>query len=424
MKISFTLNQQFSRLLFLLLLASMCNSPVLLQAEQPVRKPVVLTERARKLHQQCLVIDGHNDLPWTMRQKAASSFKQADISLPQPQFHTDIPRLRQGNVGAQFWSAYVPSETRKDRRAAHETLEQIDLIHRMIKRYPETFEMASTADDIERIHKSGKIASMIGVEGGHSIENSLSLLRIFYGLGVRYMTLTHSDSLDWADSATDDAKNQGLSPFGEEVVLSMNRLGMLVDISHVSQDTMDDVLRVSKAPVIASHSSARAIADHVRNVPDEILVKVKQNGGVVMVNYFSGFVVPESAKQMTFMFQKRRELKQKFPKESDFRREYNQWKSKQKMKPGTIHDVVDHIDHIVKVAGVEHVGIGSDFDGVSSLPTQLEDVTTYPLITQTLLDRGYNDQQIKQIMGDNLMRVLREAEQVAKQMRKNGTDSE
>lgn len=423
MKVSFTLNKQFSRLLFLLLLASMFNSPVLLQAEQPVRKPVVLTEGARKLHQQCLVIDGHNDLPWTMRQKAASSFKQADISLPQPQFHTDIPRLRQGNVGAQFWSAYVPSETRKDRRAAHETLEQIDLIHRMIKRYPETFEMASTADDIERIHKSGKIASMIGVEGGHSIENSLSLLRIFYGLGVRYMTLTHSDSLDWADSATDDAKNQGLSPFGEEVVSSMNRLGMLVDISHVSQDTMDDVLRVSKAPVIASHSSARAIADHVRNVPDEILVKVKHNGGVVMVNYFSGFVVPESAKQMTFMFQKRRELKQEFPKESDFRREYNQWKSKQKMKPGTIHDVVDHIDHIVKVAGVEHVGIGSDFDGVSSLPSQLEDVATYPLITQALLDRGYNDQQIKQIMGENLMRVLREAEQVAKQMRKNGTDS-
>ncbi len=419
MKIGFILNQQFSRLLFLLLLVSMFNSPILLQAEQPVRKPVVLTERARKLHQQCLVIDGHNDLPWTMRQKAASSFKQADISLLQPQFHTDIPRLRQGNVGAQFWSAYVPSETSKERRAAHETLEQIDLIHRMVKRYPETFEMAATADDIERIHKSGKIASMIGVEGGHSIENSLSLLRIFYGLGVRYMTLTHSDSLDWADSATDDAKNKGLSPFGEEVVLSMNRLGMLVDISHVSQETMDDVLRVSKAPIIASHSSARAIADHVRNVPDEILLKVKQNGGIVMVNYFSGFVVPESAKQMTSMFQKRRELKQKYPKEADFRREYNQWKSKQKMKPGTIHDVVDHIDHIAKVAGVEHVGIGSDFDGVSSLPTQLEDVATYPLITQALLDRGYNDQQIKQIMGENLMRVLREAEQVAKSLQKN-----
>ncbi|WP_339733084.1 dipeptidase [uncultured Gimesia sp.] len=406
----------WAKRVLLTLAFSLILTPGLLPAEQPDRKPVVLTERARKLHQECLVIDGHNDLPWAMRQKAASSFKQADISQPQPKFHTDIPRLRKGNVGAQFWSAYVPSETRLERRAAHNTLEQIDLIHRMIKRYPETFEMASTADDIERIHKSGKIASMIGVEGGHSIENSLSLLRVFYGLGVRYMTLTHSDSLDWADSATDDAKNKGLSPFGEEVVLTMNRLGMLVDISHVSPETMDDVLRVSKAPIIASHSSARAIADHARNVPDDILLKIKQNGGVVMVNYFSGFVVPESARQMTEMFNVRRELKQKYPKESEFNREYNRWKSSHKMKPGTIHDVVDHIDHIAKVAGVEHVGIGSDFDGVSSLPKQLEDVATYPLITQALLDRGYTDQQIKQIMGQNLMRVLREAEKVAKQL--------
>lgn len=397
---------------------TMAFTPKIAFSQKQNRKPVVLTDRARKLHQSCLVIDGHNDLPWALREKAASSFKQADISMPQPRFHTDIPRLRQGNVGAQFWSAYVPSETRLERRSAHNTLEQIDLIHRMIKRYPETFEMASTADDIERIQKAGKIASMIGVEGGHSIENSLSLLRIFYGLGVRYMTLTHSDSLDWADSATDSAKSQGLSPFGEEVIRTMNRLGMLVDISHVSIETMEDALRVSEAPVIASHSSARAIADHVRNVPDEILLKVKQNNGIVMVNYFSGFIVPESAQQMTEMFQVRRELKKKFPKESDFRREYNQWKSSHKMIPGTIHDVVDHIDHIAKVAGVDHVGIGSDFDGVSTLPSQLEDVATYPLITQALLDRGYDETQIKKIMGQNLLRVLRDAEQVAKQLKK------
>lgn len=392
------------------------------QAEPPARKPVVLTDRARELHRQCLVVDGHNDLPWTMREKAASSFKQADIAQPQPKFHTDIPRLREGNVGAQFWSAYVPAETSQERRAAHYTLEQIDLIHRMIKRYPDVFEMASTADDIERIHKSGKIASMIGVEGGHSIENSLSLLRVFYGLGVRYMTLTHSDTLDWADSATDTAKHDGLSPFGEEVVRTMNELGMLVDISHVSQATMEDVLRVSQAPIIASHSSARAVADHVRNVPDEILVKVKENGGVVMVNYFSGFVVPESARQMTEMFHVRRELKKKYPDETEFNREYNRWKSSHKMQPGTIHDVVDHIDHIAKVAGVEHVGIGSDFDGVSTLPAQLEDVSTYPLITQALLDRGYTDQQIKQIMGLNLLRVMREAEQVARRLQKQTKD--
>lgn len=415
MKIIFGLLRQINRrLVWPLTVVSLALTLVV--GEEPDRKPVILTDRARQLHQQCLVIDGHNDLPWAMREKAASSFKQADIAESQPQFHTDIPRLKQGNVGAQFWSAYVPSDTRKERRSAHYTLEQIDLIHRMIKRYPDTFEMAATADDIDRIHKSGKIASMIGVEGGHSIENSLSLLRIFYGLGVRYMTLTHSESLDWADSATDTAISDGLSPFGEEVVLTMNQLGMLVDISHVSPATMDDVLRVSKAPVIASHSSARAIADHARNVPDEILVKVKQNGGVVMVNYFSGFIVPESAKQMTEMFHIRRELKQKYPKETDYNREYNRWKSSHKMTPGTIHDVVDHIDHIVKVAGVDHVGIGSDFDGVSTLPAQLEDVSTYPLITQALLDRGYTDQQIKQIMGQNLMRVLRQAEQVAKQL--------
>ena len=396
--------------------------PCVTEAAPPERKPVVLTDRARELHRQCLVVDGHNDLPWTMREKAASSFKQADIAQPQPRFHTDIPRLRQGNVGAQFWSAYVPAETSQERRAAHYTLEQIDLIHRMIKRYPDVFEMASTADDIERIHKSGKIASMIGVEGGHSIENSLSLLRVFYGLGVRYMTLTHSDTLDWADSATDTAKHDGLSPFGEEVVRTMNELGMLVDISHVSQATMEDVLRVSQAPIIASHSSARAVADHVRNVPDEVLVKVKENGGVVMVNYFSGFVVPESARQMTEMFNVRRELKKKYPDETEFNREYNRWKSSHKMEPGTIHDVVDHIDHIAKVAGVEHVGIGSDFDGVSTLPVQLEDVSTYPLITQALLDRGYTDQQIKQIMGLNLLRVMREAEQVAGRLQQQTQD--
>ncbi|QDT28670.1 Membrane dipeptidase (Peptidase family M19) [Gimesia panareensis] len=416
MRMNYPQRSIFSLPILIPLLAALCLAPRLSLAAPPERKPIVLTDRARQLHQQCLVIDGHNDLPWTMKEKAASSFKQADIAKPQPQFHTDIPRLRQGNVGAQFWSAYVPAETRQERRAAHYTLEQIDLIHRMVKRYPETFEMASTADDIERIHKAGKIASMIGVEGGHSMENSLSLLRVFYGLGVRYMTLTHSDSLDWADSATDTAQNHGLSPFGEEVVRTMNELGMLVDISHVSPETMEDVLRVSQAPIIASHSSARAVADHVRNVPDDILVKIKQNGGVVMVNYFSGFVVPESAKQMTEMFNVRRELKAKYPKESDFNREYNRWQSSHKLKPGTIHDVVDHIDHIVKVAGVEHVGIGSDFDGVSTLPSQLEDVSTYPLITQALLDRGYTDQQIKQIMGQNLLRVMREAELVAKRL--------
>ena len=407
-----------------ILAAIACNPGGFAQSADPPplrkpRPPVVLTERAKRLHAQCLVVDGHNDLPWMMRTKAGSSFKKVDIAKPVPQFHTDIPRLRKGNVGAQFWSAYPPANTRQQHRAARFTLEQIDLIRRMVKRYPDTFEMAGTADDILRIRKKGKIACLIGVEGGHAIENSISLLRIYYGLGVRYMTLTHSDTIEWADSATDKPKHGGLSPFGEEVVREMNRLGMLVDISHVSVETMKDALRVSKAPIIASHSSARAVADHARNVPDDVLKLVKKNRGVIMVNFFSGFVVPSSAKQMTKMFEVSRALQKKYPDEREYKREYAKWRRGQKIAAGTIHDVVDHIDHIVKVAGVDCVGIGSDFDGVTKLPKQLDDVGSYPLITQELLNRGYSDAQVKKIMGGNALRALREAEAVAKTLRKD-----
>lgn len=381
------------------------------------KKPIKLTKRALDLHQRSLVIDGHNDLPWAMRTKAGSSFDQADIAQPQPRFHTDIARLRKGGVGAQFWSAYAPAETRQQKRAARFVLEQIDLIHRMVRRYPETFELAKTVDDIERIHKQGKIASMIGVEGGHAIENSLALLRMYYRLGVRYMTLTHSDTLDWADSATDEQKFGGLTPFGEDVVRTMNELGMLVDISHVSVETMQDALRVSTAPIIASHSSAYAIAQHPRNVPDHVLRQMKKNGGVIMVNYFSGFVVPESAKRMAKMFDARRELRKKHPDDTDFNKALARWRREHPILPGSIHDVLDHIDHIVKVAGIDHVGLGSDFDGVSMLPSQLQDVSTYPYITQGLLDRGYSEPQIKKILGTNLLRALREAERVSRELK-------
>lgn len=382
-------------------------------AEPQERRPVVLTERARELHRSAIVIDGHNDLPWVMREKAGSSFDRADIARPQPQFHTDIARLRAGGVGGQFWSAYAPAETRQQRRAAQYVLEQIDLIHRMIKRYPDTFELARTADDIVRIHGEGKIASLIGIEGGHAIEDSLPMLRRYYDLGARYMTLTHSDTLDWADSATDEPQHGGLTAFGEEVVRTMNDLGMLVDISHVSAETMDDALRVSRAPVIASHSSAYTIAPHPRNVPDDMLRRIKENGGVVMVNYFPGFVVPESARRMARMFDVRRELRAKHADDAEFEKALELWRRENPIEPGTIHDVIDHIDHIVKVAGVDHVGLGSDYDGVTSLPGQLEDVSTYPLITQALLDRGYSDDDVRKILGENLLRALREAERVA-----------
>jgi membrane dipeptidase len=380
---------------------------------KPARLKVVLTDEALRVHRESFVFDGHNDLPWEMRTKVGGSFDNRDIAKPQPAMHTDIPRLKQGGVGAQFWSVYVPAEAAKTGKALQQTLEQIELVKAMIARYPNVFEQARTVANIERIRKEGKIASLIGVEGGHCIEDSLENLRRLHALGAGYMTLTHSDTLAWADSATDQGQHQGLSPFGEEVVREMNRLGMLVDLSHVSDETMKDALRISQAPIIFSHSSARAVAKHPRNVPDDVLALVKQNGGVVMVNFFPGFVVPESAQIMSQMFDKSRELRAKFPAEVDYQRERKRWETLHPYPAGSIHDVVDHIDHLVKVAGIDHVGLGSDFDGITKVPAQLEDVSTYPFITQELLNRGYTPEQIHKIMSGNILRVMRRAEDVA-----------
>jgi membrane dipeptidase len=274
--------------------------------------------------------------------------------------------------------------------------------------------MAYSVDDILRIHKQGKIASLIGVEGGHSIDNSLGVLRMLYRLGARYMTLTHSETLDWADSATDKPRHNGLTAFGEKVVLEMNRMGMLVDISHVSADTMRHVLRVTKAPVIASHSSAFAVAAHPRNVPDDVLRLVAKNGGVVMVNFYPGFIVPEGARAMKEMFKVYRELKAKYPNRDDLRAALEQWLKEHSFDVGSIHTLVDHIDHIVKTAGIDHVGLGSDFDGINVVARQLEDVSCYPYITQELLNRGYSKEAILKVLGGNLLRVFRGAEEVAK----------
>jgi membrane dipeptidase len=279
----------------------------------------------------------------------------------------------------------------------------------MIARYPDTFGLALTADDVDRLHAEGKIASLIGVEGGHCIEESLNVLRKLYSLGARYMTLTHTDTLSWADSGTDEARNNGLTPFGREVVRTMNDLGMMVDLSHVSPKTMNDALDVSRAPVIFSHSSSSAVAEHPRNVPDQVLERIREKDGVVMVNFFSGFIVPESVKVNTDAYDVERELDKKYDKaEAD--RQMKLWKKDHPYPRGTIHNLLDHIDHIAKVAGVEHVGLGSDFDGVSVLPRQLDDVSCYPVITQGLIDRGYTDEQIQGILGGNLMRVFRAVE--------------
>ena len=377
-------------------------------------KPVTLGERALRIHRDLPVFDGHNDLPWALRERGADPLASTDLRQNQAELQTDLPRLRQGGVGAQFWSVYVPNSLDKSGAALETTLEQVDLVRRMIARYPDALELASTADDVERIRASGKIASLMGIEGGYSIEGSLAALRMFHALGVRYMTLTHSDTIPWADSATDAPQHGGLTAFGEEVVREMNRIGMLVDVSHVSVETMDDVLRVSTAPIIASHSSAYALAQHPRNVPDEILRRVAQNRGVVMVNFASGFIVAEAARKSLDFFQVRRELEAKYSDPAELDKALEEWRKAQDMPRGTVRDVVDHVEHIARVAGVDHVGLGSDFDGIRVLPEQLDDVSCYPYITQELLDRGWSERDIRKVLGENALRVLREAERVAR----------
>ncbi len=371
--------------------------------------PVVLTERGLRVHRAGLLIDGHNDLPWQIREKANFSLDRLDIAVLQPSVQTDLPRLRRGGVSGQFWVVYVDPGTERAGTATAEALAQFDLIHRMIERYDD-LELALTADDVERIHADGKIASLIGVEGGHMIQNSLDTLREFHRRGARYMGLTHSENTDWADSATDEPEHGGLTPFGEQVVREMNRLGMLVDIAHVSADTMRDALRVSTAPVIASHSSAYSVARHVRNVPDDVLGMIKRNRGVVMINFFSGYSHPVGAEAMSNYFETERALKARYPEEAAFRKAWRAWKDAHPIPAGTAHVLVDHIDHIVRVAGIDCVGLGSDYDGAGRMPQNMEDVAGYPYLTQALLDRGYNERDIHKIMGGNILRALRAAE--------------
>ena len=357
------------------------------------------------------MIDTHNDLPEMIHGGAAGNLNKMDPDKTLP-IDTDIPRLKQGLVGGQFFAAYVPSSY-IEKGGARFALEEIDIIDRFTKRSP-SLEAARTADDIVRIHKTGKIASLIGIEGGQAIENSLGTLRMFYNLGVRYMTLTHSSTTPWADAATDEPKHGGLTRFGEEVVHEMNRLGMMVDISHVSDGTMDDVLRISEAPVIFSHSSARALADHRRNVPDSILTRLAKNGGVVMVNFYPGFVNATAAKQAANVLDKEREFKAMYPNDPDkSAKAFTDFLSTFKTETGTLEEVANHIDHIRKVAGIDHVGIGADFGSLTQHPTGLDDVSRYPYLTAELIRRGYTDAEVKKVLGLNLLRVMREVEQAA-----------
>lgn len=372
-----------------------------------------LLARARSLMTQVPLIDGHNDLPWAMRNAARYDFGRIDIRQPQPTLHTDIPRLREGHVGAQFWSVYVPASLQGE-QAVVATLEQIDAVYEMVRRYPDTFELVRTADEVERVFKAGRIASMMGIEGGHSIGASLGALRMFKRLGVGYMTLTHSANVPWADASTDAERLGGLSRFGEEVVREMNRLGMLVDLSHVSPGTMAHALRVTASPVIFSHSSARALCDVPRNVPDDVLRRMPDNGGVVMVTFVPGFISQEVADYGARLRREMDRVRAAMPDDpTGVARAMEQWRASQTEPRATLAQVADHIDHIRRVAGIDHVGIGGDFDGISTVPAGLEDVSTYPALVAELLRRGYSDDDVKKLLGLNLLRVMRKNEEVA-----------
>jgi len=370
-----------------------------------------LAAQAQRIHAAAPVFDGHNDLPGEIRGRG-SDFKRYDIAQRLDHGHTDIPRMRAGGLGAQFWSAYIPTSEIASGTSARYCREQIELIRAMCARYPDDLELALDSDDVGRITAAGRIASLIGIEGGHAIENSLDKLREFHALGARYMTLTHNDTLDWADAATDAPRSGGLSRFGEEVVREMNRLGMLVDISHVSAETMRDVLRVTKAPVIASHSSAYALTPHPRNVPDDVLRELTVNGGLVMVNFAPMFVDAEAARIGMGFYEVMRAAQRETQDEAERGRRLEAWRQANPLPPVPLTRVADHMEHIARVAGVEHVGIGSDFDGIGATPVGLEDVSRYPALTAELLRRGWSEANVLKVLGQNALRVLRECERV------------
>ncbi|MBW3558414.1 MAG: dipeptidase [Proteobacteria bacterium] len=377
-------------------------------------------EQARRILRTTPLIDGHNDLPWAIRDDFGGRVDRVDLTRDTraltPPLQTDIPRLRQGGVGGQFWSVYVPAGLAGP-QATKAVLEQIDIARQVVARHPEAFAWAETAEDVVRIHRSGRIASMLGAEGGYAIDNSLPVLRQLRRAGVRYMTLTHSATIDWADSATDAPRHGGLSPFGEAVVREMNRIGMLVDLSHVSPDTMRDAMRVSEAPVIFSHSSARGVTDHPRNIPDDVLRALKQDGGVAMVTFVAGFVSEPVRAWGAARTAEEARLKALHPGDPvRVATELAAWTSSNPAPRATVGDVADHLDHMRRVAGVDHVGIGGDFDGTTGLPVGLEGVEAYPVLLAELLRRGWSEADIRKLAGENVLRVLRAADQTAERL--------
>ncbi len=372
-----------------------------------------LWKKAQEIHRKSIVVDTHNDI---LSMMTDDDYELGVSSVGK--YHTDIARMKQGGLTAEFFSVYIDRSYARDGGSARRALDMIDYVYRAVERYPNDLMLAFSTSDIRRAKKQKKIASLMGIEGGHAIEDSLMALRDFYRLGVRYMTLTHNNTNNWADACCDTAKHNGLSDFGKEVIREMNRIGMLVDISHVSDKTMSDVLDISTAPVIASHSSARALGDRPRNIPDDLLKRIAKNGGVVMVNFFPGFidknVVAASREREARLKPQMDELAVKYkddPKRLE--EERNKLLAANPLPPTPLSVLIDHFDHIAKVAGVDHVGIGSDFDGVSSLPVGMEDVSKLPNITYELLKRGYSERDVKKILGENFMRAFAQAERVA-----------
>jgi membrane dipeptidase len=374
-------------------------------------------ETAREILRGVPLIDGHNDLPWKFR-RVNYDTSAVDLSVrigeeSRLKLITDIPRLREGGVGGQFWAVYVPPEPGGP-IAVQEMLQQIDFVHELVRRYPHDFEFARTAADIERIHQSGRIASLIGLEGGHCINNSLAVLRCAYNLGARYMTLTHVKTTDWADAAGDVPRHHGLTDFGREVIAEMNRLGMLVDLSHVTDEVMRDTLDASKAPVIFSHSSARALCNHERNVPDDILQRLRKNRGIVMVCFLPGFLTDENAAHFNAAMAEISRLEALYPSDKPkAEAEMSAWRKANPAPIVTVRNVADHVMHLVKVAGIDHVGIGSDFEGFHGTVQGLEDVSKFPNLIAELLRRGMSREKVEKIAGRNFLRVFKQVEKVA-----------
>jgi membrane dipeptidase len=376
--------------------------------------------RARTLLGQVPLVDGHNDLPWALREAGCAGLDGTDLSEPVSFTQTDLPRLAAGGVGGQFWSVYVPSSLAGETAVAT-TLEQIDLVRRMIRLYPGQLELALTADDVQRVFATGRVASLLGAEGGHSIGSSMGVLRALYALGVRYLTLTHNANVPWADSATDQPRAGGLTEFGRAVVREMQRLGMLADLSHVSPATMRDALDVAEAPVIFSHSSARALCDHPRNVPDGILARLPGNRGICMVTFVSSFVSPECwawEREVTAEMERRGTDPWELSARGRARRELAAAspRSRATLPRATLAQVADHIEHVREVAGVDHVGLGGDFDGTDQLPDGMADVSRYPALLAELLGRGWTEEDCAKLAGGNILRVMREAEAAAREL--------